>query len=66
MVHLLNDISRLKKILNLIEKQLGSTFFKIPSLEEEKTTLQVMQDQINQMITEKEKEIAEFEKQCEE
>jgi restriction endonuclease S subunit len=64
MVDLLNDISRLKKILNLTEKQLGSSFFKLPSLEEDKARMQVMRDQIVQMIAEKEKEIAQFEKQC--
>jgi hypothetical protein len=64
MVNLLNDISRLKRLLNLVEKQLNSTFFKIPSLDEEKARLQVMHDQITQMIVVKEKEIADFEKEC--
>tara|TARA_S200002703_G_scaffold64609_1_gene55893 strand:+ start:2839 stop:3039 length:201 start_codon:yes stop_codon:yes gene_type:complete len=64
MVDLLNDINRLKKILNLVEKQLASCFFKIPTLEEDKARVEVMRDQLKEMISEKEKEVKQFEKQC--
>lgn len=62
MVELLNDISRLKKILNLTEKQLSSSYFKLPSLEEDKARVEVMRDQLKQLILEKEKEVEQFEK----
>jgi len=64
MIEQLNDISRLKKILDLTKKQLSSSYFKLPSLEEDKARVEVMKDQLEQMIVEKEKEVAQFEKQC--
>jgi restriction endonuclease S subunit len=62
MIEQLNDINRLKKILDLTEKQLSSSYFKLPSLEEDKARVEVMRDQLEQMIVEKEKEIEQFEK----
>jgi restriction endonuclease S subunit len=62
MIEQLNDINRLKKILDLTEKQLSSSYFKLPSLEEDKARVEVMRDQLKQMIVEKEKEIEQFEK----
>ena len=63
MIEQLNDINRLKKILDLTKKQLSSSYFKLPSLEEDKARVEVMKDQLEQMIVEKEKEIEQFEKQ---
>lgn len=62
MIEQLNDINRLKKILDLTKKQLSSSYFKLPSLEEDKARVEVMKDQLEQMIVEKEKEIEQFEK----
>ena len=47
---------------HITKKQLSSSYFKLPSLEEDKARVEVMRDQLEKMIVEKEKEIEQFEK----